>query len=216
MREVRPDRRALADVLREARAWLARPDNDFLWSSWEDADDALREVDGLIGAIERGRPFSRFQANVLFLPTGPIQEVSLSSGWGDEFLAIAARWDSALRGAPPDEAAVECRCATPPLDHRDFERRRVGVDLTGGRFADVAIERCRHCGRDWIVYHYEMEAFSRSGRWYRALVSPEVAARAQPGDALTILSRVPWHLRGGSWFGHAGERAEGPLDPTQA
>jgi len=29
----------------------------------------------------------------LFAPTGPIQEVSLSSGWGQEFLELAERFD---------------------------------------------------------------------------------------------------------------------------
>jgi len=32
---------------------------------------------------------------ILFLPTGPIQEVSLSSGWGNELVALADRFDRA-------------------------------------------------------------------------------------------------------------------------
>jgi hypothetical protein len=126
-----PARRALADVLREARSLLARPGNDFAWSSWHDMADALREVDKLIRGLEDGAPLSVFRGKVLFAPTGPIQEVSLSSGWGDEFLALADRWDAALEG--------RCRCETPPLDYRDYDRRDLGVDETGGRFADVAI-----------------------------------------------------------------------------
>jgi hypothetical protein len=31
-----------------------------------------------------------------FIPTGPIQEVSVSSGWGKEFLALATEFDAAL------------------------------------------------------------------------------------------------------------------------
>src|SRR4051812_2633467 len=136
-----PGRKALADVLREARVLLARPGNEFAWSSWVDAADALEEVDRLIAAIERGWPGTRFLGSVFFAPTGPIQEVSLSSGWGDEFLALARRWDAALHGDPQqgDAAPPGCACATPPLDHRDFERRELGVDASGGRFADVSI-----------------------------------------------------------------------------
>jgi hypothetical protein len=215
----RDSRRALADVLREARALLARPDNDFAWSSWLDAAGALKEVDRLIAAIERGWPLSRFWGSMLFSPGGPIQEVSLSSGWGNEFVAIADRWDAALEGAPPGQAAAAptgCRCATPPLDYRGFERREIGVDEAGGRYADVAIERCRRCGRQWLVYHYEIEACSRSGRWYRGLVSPEQAARATADDALATLAELPWHLYGGSFYGHAGARRDAPLDPAQA
>jgi hypothetical protein len=86
----------LVDLLREARSLLARPGNDFAWSSWDDAGAALAEVDGLIAALEAGRLPSRLEVSVLFAPTGPVQEVSLSSGWGDEFVALAARCDAAV------------------------------------------------------------------------------------------------------------------------
>lgn len=92
-------RHELASVLSEARSLLARPGNDFAWSSWEDADAALAEVDGLIAKLEVGRLPSRLAVSVLFAPTGPIQEVSLSSGWADEFLTLAARCDAAVETA---------------------------------------------------------------------------------------------------------------------
>ncbi len=85
----------LRDVLLEARSLIARPDNNFFWSSWRDADAALREIDGLIAELERDQVPSRLTVSVLFAPTGPIQEVSLSSGWAVEFLAVAARFDVA-------------------------------------------------------------------------------------------------------------------------
>jgi hypothetical protein len=149
-----------------------------------------------------------------------MQEVSLSSGWGDEFLALADRWDAAAyvaaRVPAPAPEPAECRCATPPLDHRDYERKELGVDSARGRFGDVAIERCRHCGQAWLHYHYEMEAFSRSGRWYRGLLTPEQAARATAGNALEILAELPWHLYGGSFFDTTGRRSDVPLDPATA
>lgn len=90
------DRRELVEVLREARALLARPGNDFDWSSWRDADHALEEVDGLIRQIEAGRLPDRGGVSILFVPTGPMQEAALSSGWGNEFLAVANRCDAAV------------------------------------------------------------------------------------------------------------------------
>jgi hypothetical protein len=89
----------LANVLREARRFLALPDNDFSWSSWADQRTALTEVDSLITTLEAGRLPSRFTVSVLFAPTGPIQEVSLSSGWADEFMALAQRYDAAVEAA---------------------------------------------------------------------------------------------------------------------
>ena len=86
----------MLEVLREARSLLARPGNNFDWSSWEDAEAALREVDGLIAAIELGKLPERIAVSVLFAPTGPIQEVSISSGWAKEFLDLASRFDAAV------------------------------------------------------------------------------------------------------------------------
>jgi hypothetical protein len=38
-----------------------------------------------------------YELRVLFAPTGPIQEVSVSSGWGDAFLELADRFDDAMQ-----------------------------------------------------------------------------------------------------------------------
>ncbi|HEX6370218.1 MAG TPA: hypothetical protein VF006_14965 [Longimicrobium sp.] len=91
-----PDRRELLDVLRETRAMLALPNNEFMWSSWEDADAALAEVDGLIAWLESGGLPFRTAISILFEVTGPIQETAMSSGWGDEFLVLADRCDAAV------------------------------------------------------------------------------------------------------------------------
>jgi len=89
-------RQDLAAVLRQAREWLARPHNDFAWSPWADAAAALSEIDGLIARIDAGDLPDRSDVEVLFLPTGSIQEVAESSGWGEEFIPLADRFDRAL------------------------------------------------------------------------------------------------------------------------
>lgn len=89
----------LIAVLGEARELLALPGNDFVWSSWDNAADALHEIDGLIREITAGELPKRSTLVVLFLPTGPIQEVSLSSGWGQEFLRLATKFDAAIEQA---------------------------------------------------------------------------------------------------------------------
>ena len=44
----------LVEVLRETRELLARPDNNFIWSYWDSATDALLEFDAFITQIESG------------------------------------------------------------------------------------------------------------------------------------------------------------------
>ena len=74
----------LLDVMREARRLAA-------------SDELLRyEIDGHIRALLKGGG-NRVGMNVLFLPTGPLQELSLDEGWGDEFCALADRFDVAVR-----------------------------------------------------------------------------------------------------------------------
>ncbi len=86
----------LISVMQEVRDLFAHIDNDFVWSSWEDQTQALSEIDSIIMKLKKGKiP----DIGLLFAPTGPIQEVSLSSGWGKEFLELADRFDSAYASA---------------------------------------------------------------------------------------------------------------------
>lgn len=106
-----------------------------------------------------------------------------------------------------------CRCLTPPFHYTDFESRSLGVDETAGRFAEVTIERCLSCDQNWLRYFFEQEAFSKSGRWYRAPVSAAEAASVTETTALTLMARGSWHFYGGSFFDTTGKRSEQPLDP---
>jgi hypothetical protein len=67
-------RHELIDVLREARAFLALPGNDFAWSSWEDARAALAELDRQIAAIERRG------VTAAALPRGPVRPDRTDAG----------------------------------------------------------------------------------------------------------------------------------------
>jgi len=87
---------ALLRVFRRTRDLLARPDNDFGWSSWKDVSAALQEIDAVIETLTTGAQPDIAQLRVLFAPTGPIQEVSLSSGWGDAFEELAKELDAFL------------------------------------------------------------------------------------------------------------------------
>ena len=102
------DRAELVAVLQAARRLLDRPGNDFVWSDWSGRDAALNEVDALITRIVDGELPPRLDVSVLFAPTGPIQEVSLSSGWANTFLALGERFDAVERRLWPKEEAGGC------------------------------------------------------------------------------------------------------------
>ena len=70
----------LVEVLRSSIELLSIEDNDFTWSSWENQAAAVAEVQSILSVVEAGELPDQSRVSVLFAPTGPIQEVSLSSG----------------------------------------------------------------------------------------------------------------------------------------
>lgn len=90
-------RRGLAQVLESAIELIELPDNDFAWSSWESSEEAKKELSELLSRVRSGDLPDRLDVSVLFAPTGPLQEVSLSSGWGEAFLKVAERFDEVER-----------------------------------------------------------------------------------------------------------------------
>ena len=97
-----------------------------------------------------------------------------------------------------------CPCLDPKHSFSNEERHYVGVDETKGRFADVHIIRCNKCQRNWIHYHVEFEAFTASGRWYRALVTREACEHLKPENAESLLKSSEYRVCGGSLFGTSG------------
>lgn len=83
-------------ILRETRALVALPGNDFRWTRWEHAAEALAEVDSFLEDLQTGHLSHWWDLEMLFAPTGQLQELSMSSGWGETYLHLAARFDAVL------------------------------------------------------------------------------------------------------------------------
>lgn len=86
----------MIDIFQRARDLVALPQNDFAWSSWPDAGAALAEIDGIVAQLQRGETPSEAQMILIFAPTGRMQELSMSSGWGNRFLQLATEFDNAI------------------------------------------------------------------------------------------------------------------------
>jgi hypothetical protein len=91
------------------------------------------------------------------------------------------------------------------------EQRFVGVDKTRRVYGEVTVERCQACGRAWLEYRVEDEAFTGSGRWFRGRIDEVTAGRITPEEAAATLEGLESYLFGGSYFGHAARRSSGPL-----
>ena len=106
---------------------------------------------------------------------------------------------------------TECCCLTPPFDYRDFDSKFIGVDKTNGRFGEVSIKTCRRCRRKWLHYFVEYPAFTKSGRWYRGLISENAAGSVTPATAVAVLEALEWRFAGGSYFESTGFKSSGRL-----
>jgi hypothetical protein len=198
----------LISVFEETRMLLSRPDNDFIWSSWEDEKDALEEIDGILAGLRSG--FSDpLTMRVLFAPTGPIQEVAISSGWGNYFLELADRFDEAMAGQSVDAAVrntPDDQCCSPVAPRSDLiVERELGMDRW---FSEITLLRCPDCGRKWLRYFFELEATTGSGRWYLGAVPKEKVAILSAENAKEILEGLDWYFYGGSYYqGMTGRRS---------
>lgn len=105
------------------------------------------------------------------------------------------------------DAYPSCSCLQAPRQDL-FLTSDLGMDQVYG---EVTLLACPQCGRHWLRYTYENEAFSRSGRWYLGHISRQQARRVTVGEARELLARLDWYFYGGSYFdGRVGKTA-GPL-----
>lgn len=74
----------IEQIIADLRALAARPENDFTYSWWDTTAEVLEELDGI----------TRDGLSTLFLPTSGMQELAISSGWGNEFNSLADRFEA--------------------------------------------------------------------------------------------------------------------------
>ena len=185
----------LIAVLLDARELLEKPENEFSWSSWRHADHAIAEIDGLLDQLEVGQLPERSALEILFLPTGPLQEVGLSSGWGDEFLELADIFDAVMM-LYPNSGAAPCGCLTTP--HQFLVAiQELGLDQHHG---EVTVLICQQCDQLWLRYFYELEATSYSGRWFLGAISVDQLSGLDLENARQMLELLDWYFFGGSYF----------------
>ncbi len=69
-------------------------DTDVVWTGYENLADLSIDLDDLLGRLT-DKDVTVFEAiNGKFMPTGSFQELSISNGWGDEFITLADQFDA--------------------------------------------------------------------------------------------------------------------------
>jgi hypothetical protein len=84
---------AIIELLHEIMDILQSPETDFMWAGYDTPDLVVSELGGHLDRLAK-EDLSRWRdLEMLFAPTGPFQEISISHGWGHHFLDLAARFD---------------------------------------------------------------------------------------------------------------------------
>ncbi|MFZ4057380.1 MAG: hypothetical protein ACOYKE_04550 [Ferruginibacter sp.] len=109
------------------------------------------------------------------------------------------------------ELLSSCGCVQLPLLHTQFNTTFFGFDETAGRFAQVSIDTCKHCGSHWLHYAYEIEGISYSGKWFRVPITAKDIVLITPMNAAAFLCNQPWYFYGGSYFNSTGAKSSVPL-----
>jgi hypothetical protein len=87
----------LIHLLKKIKEIIITLKTDTLWSSFDNKEDILEELDNHIQRFQNNDFSSIEQLIGLFLPTGDLQEIAISSGWGEEYLAISKKFDDLIQ-----------------------------------------------------------------------------------------------------------------------
>ena len=88
----------IIEILETIKELILEPTTDISWSIFDSKGDLVIEIDTHIQKL-RLRDFSKIKDLILlFAPTSDFQEISLSSGWGNRYLNISERFDTAIEG----------------------------------------------------------------------------------------------------------------------
>lgn len=93
--------------------------------------------------------------------------------------------------------AGACECFAPNKDVTWQDRGFIG---TTEDYWETSRMRCAKCGTQWVSAFLEYEAFSRSGRHYRAPVDGSALKEMTPENALRLIEGAPVRIAGGSRF----------------
>ncbi|MDR2238041.1 MAG: hypothetical protein LBE92_18110 [Chryseobacterium sp.] len=107
---------------------------------------------------------------------------------------------------------IGCACEKPDHHYTEYRSSELGTDQTNGRNGEVTIQQCKLCQRIWIHYFVEYEHHSKSGRWYKGIVSKKDRLQITPENAVEYLESLDWYVYGGSFFESTGTFGQGKLN----
>lgn len=106
----------------------------------------------------------------------------------------------------------DCICHKPPFSYLNYDTIELGIDKTNGRFGEVNLQTCKHCGTQWLNYFIENEGFSSNIKWFKAIIIEDMIPFITPENAISYLEKREWYFYGGSYYGSGVSVGSGKID----
>ncbi len=87
----------LIKLLYEIIELASTRDTNMVWSTFNTKEELIFELENYIQRLKNSDFSSIEQLISLFLPTGDLQEIAISSGWGEEYLSISKKFDDLIQ-----------------------------------------------------------------------------------------------------------------------
>ncbi len=88
---------ALIKILKNLKRILKTRETNIIYSTFDSIEDLIFEIDNHIQKL-KDEDFSVIDNLILlFAPTSDLQEIFISSGWSNQFLDIAERFDDVIK-----------------------------------------------------------------------------------------------------------------------
>ena len=87
----------LIKLLNKIIELVSTRDTNMVWSTYDTKEVLILELKNYIQRLQNN-DFSPIEQLIsLFLPTGDLQEIAISSGWGEEYLSISKKFDDLIQ-----------------------------------------------------------------------------------------------------------------------
>jgi len=72
------------------------PETDIVWTRYNSVDELNLDLDKLVQGIRTNDVATFSKLKTLFGPTASFQELSISNGWGEEFIRLSIEFDEQI------------------------------------------------------------------------------------------------------------------------
>lgn len=86
------DFQKVADILKQIKIFV-KADTDIVWSRFDSLENFLADLNQDISNIENCNFVTLDKVQTEFLPTSTYQEISISNGWGDDYIKLSNDFD---------------------------------------------------------------------------------------------------------------------------